>query len=192
MASSSFPNKLKSKLGKIARSPQGLFFMVLVCFLEPIFLPIIPEFFVSPILIARRHEPVKIMLCALLGTLFGALLTYGLGYCLGKALISWLASFSWLERFCIEDLYYSGLGYLDKYGTFLPFVISLTPLPLKMVTWTCGVARFNVVVYSVGIISGRLIRYSAIFLLPSNKGSQARESALEVPSLLPSSSPKGI
>lgn len=169
MANFSFFNEIKNKLTKLARSGAGLYLMALICFCEPIFLPMIPELVIGPMLLARRNERLKILLLALLSTLIGSFVTYGIGYFLGKILVSWLAEHS------LDHFYYLGLSYLEKYGVFLPFLMSLTPLPLKMVTWSCGIARFNIIIYSAGIILGRLLRYSWMLLISVERKPTSKE-----------------
>lgn len=185
MANISFFSEIKSKLGSLARSPQGLYLMTAICFIEPIFLPMIPELVVGPMLLARRNERLKVIVMALIGTLLGSLVTYAIGYFLGKILVSWLAFFS------LEKIYYMGLTYLEKYGIFLPFIMSVTPLPLKMVTWSCGIARFNILIYALGILSGRLLRYSWMLLISGEKKHTPTQSP-SASDLLSNSAPKGI
>lgn len=185
MAKISFLNDIKIKLGRLARSRQGLYLMATICFIEPIFLPMIPELIIGPMLLARRNERLKVIFLALTGTLLGSLVTYAIGYFLGKILVSWLAFFS------LEKIYYMGLNYLEKYGLFLPFIMSVTPLPLKIVTWSCGIARFNILIYGLGILIGRLLRYSWMLLISGEKKEQSHQTtpSSDFPS---NSTPKGI
>jgi membrane protein YqaA with SNARE-associated domain len=172
---------LKKKLQDLLQSPFALYFVGFICFLEPIALPMVPELVIGPTLYARKEQRFSIILIAVLGTVLGAIFTYSLGYFLGHVLVSWL------EYFSADKLYTMGVSYLETYGVFLPFVMSLTPLPLKIVTWSCGIARFSFPIYLTGIAIGRLLRYSFMLLLSPKKTAMNTS-----PSLAHSSSAKSI
>ena len=156
---------IKKNMTKVAKSPKGFMVMCMICFLEPIILPILPELVLAPVLLARRKERFKIIFVALICTLLGALLAYTMGYYLGKVLINNLGEHA-------SALYMKGKVYLNYYGVFLPFIGSVLPFPLKVISWTCGLSHFNLVIFMGAVAVGRLARYSLLLLLnkiPSKK-----------------------
>jgi len=156
---------IKKNMKKVAQSPKGFMVMCIICFLEPIILPIFPELVLAPVLLARKKERFKIVFSALVCTLLGALLAYTIGYYLGKVLISHLGEHA-------SSLYMKGQLYLNYYGAFLPLIGSVLPFPLKVISWTCGLTHFNVIIFMSAVAVGRLARYSLLLLLnkiPSKK-----------------------
>jgi len=158
MSVPSFLNDWKIQIKKLSKSRKGLALMAIICFLEPIFLPIIPELIIAPILIARKSEWPKILLIAISATVLGTIVTYSLAGLAGNVVLTYMSAST-------ASLYESGLLYLHKYGFLLPLIGSFTPFPLKVITWTCGITRFNGFVLISGVFLGRLARYSLIVLL---------------------------
>ncbi len=157
----------KIRIRALSRSRQGLFLMALVCFLEPIFLPMIPEIMIAPIMIARKSEAMMVWVVALAATLCGVVVAYTVAGFAGKILILYLGQ-SGLY------LYETGLGYLEQYGFFLPLIGSFTPFPLKVIVWTCGLTHFNFAILLSGIFMGRAARYGLIPLLQKTHANKDR------------------
>jgi membrane protein YqaA with SNARE-associated domain len=148
----------KNNIERIAQSPRGLVLLCTICFLEPIILPIFPELILAPVLLSRKKEQLKVLVIALCCTFLGAMTAYTIGYYLGKLVLGYLGS--------AADLYVKGRAYLHYYGIFLPFIGSMMPLPLKVISWTCGLSHFNVFIFASAVFLGRLFRYSALLLVP--------------------------
>jgi membrane protein YqaA with SNARE-associated domain len=158
MIYSEFFDKWKKNIHRLVKSKQGLVIMAAICFMEPVFLPMFPELVIAPVMLARKKEWVKVLCVALLGTTCGSILTYVIAGLIGKILLVYAGG-------NLMYLYETGLEYLHTYGFFLPFIGSLTPFPLKIITWTCGLTKFHFFIYICGIFFGRLLRYSLIMIL---------------------------
>ncbi len=152
-------NKINQSIITMAKSKNGLVIASIVCFCEPIFLPLFPEIVLAPVIFARREDKFKIYFLALLMTLLGALTGYMLGYSLGKALLSYY-DLTWIEQ---------AKFYLSKYGLILPLLASVFPLPLKFVTLTCGFTHFNLLILLISVFIGRAFRFSLLLLVPKKK-----------------------
>lgn len=158
MANYHFLSSWTAKITRLSKSPQGLVLMAFICFLEPIFLPMIPELVIAPVLFARPSEWLKVIIVAWLSTLAGAVTAYLLAGMAGKLLLGFFGA-SGLY------IYETGLSYLHRYGFFLPILGSVTPFPLKVITWTCGLTHFSFLIFFSGIAIGRIARYSLVILL---------------------------
>ena len=150
---------LKNSIVSLAKSRKGLIFLSIICFMEPIFLPFLPEVIIAPVLINRPKERLKIVFLAALSTLIGSIVAYGLAFLLGTVLLKYLPPNYSESFFKIKSA-------LNSYGILIPFLTALFPLPLKLVTWTCGLSHFNVILFGATIFLGRTLRYSLLLLIP--------------------------
>ena len=162
-----FLNDWKMKIQKLSKSRKGLALMAAICFLEPIFLPLIPELVIAPVLIARKTEWMKILCIAIFSTIVGTIVTYIIAGFAGKLLLAYMGESALY-------LYDKGLSYLHEYGFFLPLIGSFTPFPLKVITWTCGITGFSFPILLLGIFVGRLARYSLIVILQKTHANKER------------------
>lgn len=152
----------KEYIGQLAKSRKGMVALCIVCLLEPIILPIYPEFVLAPVLLTRPNQQLKIFFTAILCTLLGSAVAYTLGYTLGNIALNQLSTEKLTYFFNIKS-------YLNTYGLLIPFVGSFLPLPLKMITWTCGLTHFNAVLFGGAIFAGRSLRYSLLLLFSIRK-----------------------
>lgn len=151
--------KLNQSIITMAKSKNGLIIASIVCFCEPIFLPLFPEIVLAPVIFARREDKLKIYLLAILMSVLGAFTGYMLGYSVGKALLSYY-DLAWIDQAKV---------YLSKYGLILPLLASLFPLPLKFITLTCGFTHFNLFILLISVLIGRAFRFSLLLLVPQKR-----------------------
>lgn len=154
-------NTLISKLKKAAKSKKAMYALSSVCFLEPIILPLFPEIILTPILLSKPDEKVKILLLALFMTLLGSTIAYSMSYFFGNIILNALSHL-------ISDLELI-ISNMSSYGTLLPLLGSLTPMPFKVVCLSSGILKIPYTKFISGILLGRGVRYGLLLLIPQKK-----------------------
>ncbi len=132
----------------------GLAGMFMLSAAEAIFFPIPPDVFLPSL--AGCHGALVVSLVATVGSLFGALVGYGLGFWGGNPLA---------QRFFGADRLARVHGYFEKWGVWAIIVAALTPIPFKVFTIAGGIARMSFMPFCVACFIGRLPRYLAVSYL---------------------------
>lgn len=178
MADYSWFRRIKMKMSLVAKTKKAIGLMMMICFIEPIFLPMIPELILTPILLAQKDRAFRIILLALLANILGSIFAYSSAYFAGKMLLTYSGDF-------IISLFEKGQTYLVYYGFFLPFLGSFTPFPLKVITWTCGLTHFDFLSFIIGISGGRFLRYGLNLLFLTQKKEKLSKKTFEDPAQSP-------
>ncbi len=168
MADYSWFHHIKTRMSLIAKTKKAIGLMMMICFIEPIFLPMIPELILTPIILAQKDRALKIIVLALVANTLGAIFAYSTAYFAGQILLTYSGEF-------ILSLYAQGKTHLLHYGFFLPFLGSFTPFPLKVITWTCGLTRFHFFYFISGVAGGRTLRYALNLIFLRNKNNIDRD-----------------
>lgn len=159
---------------KAASSKKAIFALCAVCFLEPMILPLFPEIIIAPILLSRPHEQLKTLLIAISMTLLGSCCAYILSFFFGKFIIGMLSPIVTDIETIMENM--------AHYGTYLPFLGSLIPMPYKVVCLSCGLLKISFSYFFFGVLLGRATRYSLLLLLPKKKTDSSQKTLPYSPS----------
>ncbi len=150
-----------------ARSPKAIYYMCGLSFVEAFIFPIPPEVMLAPMMLGKRHSAFRFANLSLLFSLLGALVGYALGHWAFQALRPLLDSLHLLAP--IEQ----GVSVLGKqmtehlWGMFGVLILAaLQPVvPMKFVTWACGIIGVPVLPFLVCIGLGRGKRVWLLALL---------------------------
>lgn len=126
--------------------------LFILSFAESSFFPIPPDALLIPLCLGRRQRAMRFALITTVGSVLGAYLGYLIGYALlpvGQAIVG-AARIEWLA------------GEFDERGNVWVFVAALTPIPFKLLTITAGVAKMNLLVFTLACILGRATRFFAV------------------------------
>lgn len=124
-----------------ARSPRAIYYLGGLSFVEAFIFPIPPEVMLAPMMLGKRHKAFRFANISLVCSLLGALVGYALGHFAFQALRPVLDSLHLLVP--IEQ----GVTVLreqmvhHQWGLFGVLILAaLQPVvPMKFVTWACGI-----------------------------------------------------
>ncbi|MBB6246315.1 DedA family protein [Rhodanobacter sp. A1T4] len=150
-----------------ARSSKAIYYLCGLSFVEAFIFPIPPEVMLAPMMLGKRHKAFHFANLSLLFSLLGALVGYALGHWAFQALRPVLDSLHLLVP--IEQ----GVTVLrqqmvhHQWGLFGVLILAaLQPVvPMKFVTWACGIIGVPVLPFLVCIGLGRGKRVWLLALL---------------------------
>ena len=94
-------------------------------------------------------------------TLIGSTIAYCISFFFGGMVINLLSNF-------ITDLAQI-IDNMSAYGSYLPLLGSITPMPFKVVCLSSGILQIPFNNFILGIFIGRSVRYSLLLMLPRQK-----------------------
>ena len=150
-----------------ARAPRALYYLCGLSFVEAFIFPVPPEVMLAPMMLGKRHRAFQFANYSLLFSLLGALVGYTLGHWAFHALRPLLDTLHLLAP--IEQ----GVTNLGKqmvehrWGMFGVLILAaLQPVvPMKFVTWACGIIGVPVLPFLACIALGRGKRVWLLALL---------------------------
>lgn len=160
-----------------ARSPKAIYYLCGLSFVEAFIFPIPPEVMLVPMVLGKRQHAFRFANLSLLFSLLGALVGYALGHWAFQALRPVLDSLHLLAP--IEQ----GVAVLGKqmaehrWGMWGVLVLAaLQPVvPMKFVTWACGIIGVPLLPFVACIGLGRGKRVWILALLMRLFGERAEK-----------------
>ena len=137
----------------LARSRWALPALAGVAFAESSFFPLPPDALLAPMVLARRERAWLYALTATLGSVFGGLFGYAIGFYLapvGVAILKAMGHAGGMARF---------QSWYARFGVWVILIKGLTPIPYKLVTIASGMARFNLAMFVAASIATRGTRF---------------------------------
>ncbi len=140
-----------------ARAPRAVFYLCGLSFIEAFIFPVMPEVMLAPMMLGKRQHAFRYANLSLASSLVGALVGYALGHWAFQALRPLLGTLHLLAP--IEQ----GVAMLDRqmtrhhWGMFgVLMLAALQPLvPMKFVTWACGIIGVPMMPFLACIAVGR-------------------------------------
>lgn len=150
-----------------SRDPKAIYYLSGLSFVEAFIFPIPPEVMLAPMMLGKRHKAFFYANVSLIFSLLGALVGYALGHWAYHALTPALEALH--LRAPIEQ----GVATLTlqmhqhRWGLFGVLILAaLQPvIPMKFVTWACGIIAVPVLPFLVCIALGRGKRVWLLALL---------------------------
>jgi membrane protein YqaA with SNARE-associated domain len=150
---------------KRAHGPHALFWLVLVSFCEPIFLPIVPESVMAAMILAGRERWKRYVAITTVASVLGGIAGYGVGLFLfhqfGEPV---LASYGLHHWFRVVARLLQGNVFL------LMFLLMFSPLPDKAFVILAGFFHVSFPEYAAGFFLGRLMRFGIVGFLVQRFG----------------------
>lgn len=158
-------------LERLSQSKRTRGIVFLLAFLEQSFSPILPEAYLALILSYRKDISWKVLsLFSALGSLFGAALTYLLGYFFfasyGERIVTFLG---W------NDIVISAKNLFGETVFVTQLVAALTPLPDRIFAFTAGAFEVFLPAILLATFLGRLLRASVVAYVAYEWGDEARD-----------------
>ena len=155
-----------SRLADRAETPLGI---GLLAFAEALFLPVPIEAALAPLMIRKPERRWRLVLWALLGSVLGIAVLYGIGLALMDSLGDRLIALNgW------QGEYDALRARFDEAGPATVAVIAVTPIPFTLAALAAGAARMNVAVFLLVAGSVRLARYAVLAWLIGRYGERVR------------------
>lgn len=158
-----------------ARAPRALYYLSGLSFVEAFIFPIPPEVMLAPMMLGKRHKAFFFANISLLFSLLGALVGYMLGHWAFHALRPVL------EALHLQAPIEQGVATLSRqmvehhWGMFGVLILAaLQPVvPMKFVTWACGIIGVPILPFLACIGLGRGKRVWLLALLVRFFGERA-------------------
>tara|TARA_Y100000591_G_scaffold332096_1_gene368172 strand:+ start:1202 stop:1810 length:609 start_codon:yes stop_codon:yes gene_type:complete len=152
---------LYKKTIQLAGNKNSKFFLGGISFIESFIFPIPPDVIIIPMTIARPKNWVKIASIATLGSVFGAILGYFIGYIFFNEIGIKIFELYGVDNTSFLKEKISSDGGIIAWMTLLA-IAGFTPVPFKLLTITSGFVHFNIFYF---IIVSLLTRGSRFFLI---------------------------
>jgi membrane protein YqaA with SNARE-associated domain len=150
-----------------ARHPRAMYYLSGLSFVEAFIFPVPPEVMLAPMMLGKRHKAFYFANISLLFSLLGALVGYALGHWAFHALRPLLDSLHFLAP--IEQGVTSLRAQMTEHRWGLYGVLILAALqpvvPMKFVTWACGIIGVPVLPFLACMGLGRGKRVWLLALL---------------------------
>jgi membrane protein YqaA with SNARE-associated domain len=134
----------------------GLFILALI---ESSFFPIPPDFIYIPMILAGANNPYALAAICTAGSVIGAVVGYFIGLYGGRPVTKLLLG------------KYADIGvakaeeFFRQYGSAAVLIAAFTPIPYKVFTIAGGIARMNIMSFTLYSIIGRGARFFAVTFL---------------------------
>ena len=123
-------------------------------FAESSFFPIPPDVLLGPLCLGNRKKSMWFAAVTTIASILGAYL----GYLIGFALIDVALMIPGITQERITGL----SGEFEARGQWYVFIAALTPIPFKLLTITAGVAKLNLLVFTLACLVGRAMRFFGV------------------------------
>jgi membrane protein YqaA with SNARE-associated domain len=141
----------------LAESPQALWWLALISFVESSFFPIPPDALVIPMVLAKPARAWIIATVCTIASVTGGFLGYAIGY---YFFATW--GHSIIEFYGLQDAFANFQKQFNDYGLWVILVKGLTPIPYKIVTIASGAAHFDLLTFGLASIATRGARFFAV------------------------------
>ncbi|MDD9867853.1 MAG: Holliday junction resolvase RuvX [Candidatus Campbellbacteria bacterium] len=140
---------LKNYLARSADNFIGRSVLGLISFLEAIFFPVPPDFFLVPMVLSSRKSWFLLAIITTIGSVLGGLASYGIGF-LFQDFAAGLDSFD--EYFAQVEQYTTSI-------IFLTIIVAFTPIPYKVFAIIGGFLGISLIAFFIGSLIGRATRF---------------------------------
>ena len=144
----------------LAESPQALWWLALVSFVESSFFPVPPDALLIPMVLARPARAWLIAAVCTAASVAGGFLGYAIGY---YFFATW--GHSIIAFYGLQDGFARFQQQFNDYGLWVILIKGLTPIPYKIVTIASGAAHFDLLTFGLASAATRGARFFAVAAL---------------------------
>jgi membrane protein YqaA with SNARE-associated domain len=145
---------------RLAASPNAVWWLAAVSFVEASVFPIPPDVLLIPMVLAARERAWRYALIATIASVAGGWLGYGIGALLYAEFGQKIIGFYHLEA--AFDAFTDAFA---RWGGWIVLVKGATPIPYKLVTIASGVAHLDPVIFTLASIGSRAMRFFIVAAL---------------------------
>jgi len=130
------------------------FILYLVAFAEAIFWPIPVDIMLAPMVLADRDKAWRYAAGATFFSVFGGAVGYYLGHALYDPVVH-----PFIEFMGYQDKLVLAKNWFSKWGIWVIFIASFTPIPFKVFTLTAGIVNMAFLPFMLTAFIGRSLRF---------------------------------
>lgn len=138
-----------------AHTPYGWQALFALAFLESSVFPVPPDVLLIPLCLGHPERAFFFALMCSLGSVFGGMAGYGLGYYGGRPILLRLFRAEWVAA--VEEKF-------DRYNAWATGVAGFTPLPYKLFTVSGGAFRID---FRIFVVASAISRSARFFIIAS-------------------------
>lgn len=154
----------------LAQSPQALWALAFIAFIESSVFPIPPDILMIPLIIARPREAFKIAGIATLASVAGGLLGYWIGYgvfeTIGRPVLEFYGKDAYFDEFNAK---------YKEWGAWAVLIAGVTPFPYKVITILSGATSLSLPVFILASVAARALRFFVVATLLWKFGEPIRD-----------------
>lgn len=152
--------KLYDKVLSCSRHKYAPHYLAIISFIEASVFPIPPYFMLAPMTLANPKRAIDYALIATVASVLGGSFGYFLGYLILNPVILPL-----IDYFGYNDLYQHVITMLNQYGFFALLLLSVTPVPYKLIAISSGALSVSLPLFVITSIISRGMKFFLIALL---------------------------
>ena len=145
---------------RLSESPNALWALAAVSFVESSFFPIPPDLMLIPMILAQRQRAWLIAGACTVASVAGGFLGYAIGFYFFETFGKWLIDFYGLQGGFAEFQ-----EQFNKWGLWIILVKGMTPIPYKLVTIASGAAHFDLLTFGAASVVTRGLRFYLVAVL---------------------------
>ena len=153
-----------------ADTKYGVPALFVLAFTESSFFPIPPDILLIALALSAPTRAFRFAAWCTLASVLGGLFGYFIGYALWAAVEPYL-----INRVFSQENFELVTNEYNKYGVLAVFIAAFTPIPYKVFTVAAGVAKLNLVGFTLASIFGRGGRFFLVALVIRLAGPRARK-----------------
>tara|TARA_B100000700_G_scaffold265198_1_gene303408 strand:- start:1109 stop:1717 length:609 start_codon:yes stop_codon:yes gene_type:complete len=159
---------------KLAGHKSSKLFLGVISFIESFIFPIPPDVLIIPMIIAKRHDWLKISIIATFCSVLGACFGYFIGYVFFNEIGVKIFELYGVDNTSFLKDKVSSEGGAVAWMTLLA-IAGFSPLPFKLLTITSGFVHFNLLYFIIISFLTRGLRFFLIAFLIGNFGPTMRK-----------------
>lgn len=147
-----------------AEHPKARIYLFILSFTESSFFPIPPDVMLAPMCLAKPKKSMQLALITTLGSVFGGVLGYLLGWFAFDLIEPMIQSMGYQERFETVKLWF------EDWGFWAIFIAGFSPIPYKLFTVSAGLMHMFFLPFLLASVIGRGARFFLVAALISYGG----------------------
>lgn len=147
-------NKIHQKINDAAHKPSAFWTCCAISFAESSFFPIPPDVMMIPMILTHREIAFRLAFFATVSSVLGGFLGYYIGFALFESIGTWV-----IETYHLQSAMAKFQIDFAQYGFWVIALKGLTPIPFKLVTIASGVAKFDLLQFTLASIIARAFRF---------------------------------
>tara|TARA_B100000676_G_C17742431_1_gene662111 strand:- start:74 stop:682 length:609 start_codon:yes stop_codon:yes gene_type:complete len=159
---------------KLAGHKSSKLFLGVISFIESFIFPIPPDVLIIPMIIAKRHDWLKISIIATFCSVLGACFGYFIGYVFFNEIGVKIFELYGVDNTSFLKDKVSSEGGAVAWMTLLA-IAGFSPVPFKLLTITSGFVHFNLLYFIIISFLTRGLRFFLIAFLIGNFGPTMRK-----------------
>ncbi len=142
---------------KRSQKPSAIWWLICVSFAESSFFPAPPDILLVPMCLSHRNRAWSYGIICTISSVIGGLFGYLVGYTLFESI-----GVAILEFYNYQDAFERVIAEFRSWAFWAIALKGLTPIPYKIVTIACGVAKIDLKIFLLASIIARSMRFLAI------------------------------